>query len=194
MPSSPLAQTLFLSYRPFATCPLLPFRCPSILPSSWDETWAVVATHCAGGQTLGGFVRTLSRNTRQLERNFKPSPASNYSVVLLAVPLLSLGCARVWTEIVCSVKSLVWLALANHRVYTAGGGADRQKPQLGLAGLFRAIHVLGVLTGTHFQLSGQLPSPYPGSQLRIMIDFARPVSTDGRPVGQITAVPLLRRH
>ena len=98
------------------------------------------------------------------------------------------------------MKSLVWLALADHRVYTAGGGgADRQKPyfascQLGLAGLFRAIHVLGVLTGTHFQLSGQLPSPYPGSQLRIMIDFARPVSTDGRPVGQITAVPLLHRH
>ena len=27
-----------------------------------------------------------------------------------------------------------------------------------------------------------------------MIDFARPGLTDGRPVGQITAVPLLHRH
>lgn len=117
----PNSVPIISSFRhlPFAAIPV------SINPAKFvGWTWAVVATHCAGGQTLGGFVRTLSRNTPQLERNFKPSPARS----AIGRSTAQSGCARVWTEIVCSLKSLVWLALANHRVYTAGGGADRQKP------------------------------------------------------------------
>ena len=138
------SPALFLSCRPVATCPLLPFRCPSIRPSRGMDM-AVVATHRAGGQILGGFVRTLPETPPSWTELYAlPSPSCHW-------PFHPGGGARVWTEMVCSRKSLVRLALANHRVCTAGGGADRQKHICIMSvGRGRVIHVRS--WRAHFQL------------------------------------------
>lgn len=159
--SSPLAQTLFLWPCTYLPSPLALCCHSGVHQSKAKVGWTCTSSTCHAlfpvakyWESWGRFLCGRFQKPHQLERNLNTlaSVRSDWPF-----HCLQSGCARVWMEI-----SLVCWLLANHRVYTPGGLADRQKAYLHHVSL-GWLHCFGWYIFSSLCLSLCLPSTDCGS-------------------------------